>query len=573
MIPGVATFADSILADQPAGGRASGYPAFQQRSYREGMFLADIMVRRKDSGVLLQAPADVLADAILADQPRGGFQLGPPERLFLGSHSWIGRPDDPRRPNLPARPRLRTAISSTRTFPFLPGESRAVQSTDGFLEVANDDGKFDYLAASMTGDGLDVSIYHGPVRGYFDDFSLRMRVLGRSFDGDDKRTRLQLRNDVSLVQKPIASSYYTGEGLLDGDLDIAGLAVPSAFGTCSNVSMVRLNKANEVWQIAQGPLQAINAVYDGGEPLIFAGDYPDLGAIIAAPVSPGQYLTCVALGLVRFYEEAAFKYTADAQGFVFEGEWLSSLAQISEYLLRRRAGLFANAIDRAAIFGIGAVEAGYFTGTSDLLVSDFLDEAARSIIGFHGLGRDGRYRLKRVFAPSSYALPQAIPVAGVDIQPEHFETSVISEQEVRFDRNWTVMTDAEIAPSVSDERRQYLKSSGRSITIANGSAAAFYKTAAPGEPINSIVTSQSWATDVGKEAVKMRGTEQSFYSVELGRRGYLLDGGDPIALSTDRYGAGGVVWIIREIQERSDDESFKAKVFGTPRRLLEGEVG
>ena len=572
MIPGVPTVAEPVLADQAPPGRASGYPAFLKRSQRRGVFLADIMVRRKDSGVLLAAPTDILGDPVLADQPRGGFKLGLPERLFLSSHTFIGRPDDPRRPNAVARPRLRTAVNINRTYPFLPGETQAVQSTDGYIELANDDGAYDYLAAAMTADGLDVSIYHGPRRGYFDDFSLRMKVLGRSFSGADKRTRLQLRNDVSLVAKPIASSYYTGEGLMDGDLDIAGLPVPSAFGTCGNVGMVRMLKASEVWQIAQGPLQGINAVYDGGLPLTFTADYPTLAALIAAPVSAGQYATCEALGLVRFFENAAFKYTADIQGFVFETEWLATLSQIAEYLLRHRAGLFANAIDRAAVFSVGAVEAGYYTGTSDLLVSDFLDEAARSIVGFHGLGRDGRYRLKRVLAPSSYALPQAIPVAGVDVKPEDFETYVRSEQPVRYDRNWTPMTDQEIAPAVSDERRQYLKSQGRSITIPNGSAAAFYKTSAPGDPINSIVVSQFWATEIGKEAIKMVGTEQSTYSVDVGRRGYLLDGGDPVTFTTDRYGASGNVWIVKEIQERSEGERMTLKVFGTPRRLQPGET-
>lgn len=572
MIPGVPTVGDPVLADQAAPGKTDGYPDFLKRSQRQGIFLADILIRRKDSGNLLAAPTDILGDPVLGDQPRGGFTLGLPQRLFLSSHSFIGRPDDPRRPNATARPRLRAAINSTRMFPFLPGESKSSQSTDGYVEIANDDGAFDYLPAAMTADGLDISIYHGPRRGYFDDFSLRIRAQGRSFDGTDTRVRLQLRNDDSVVAKPIASSYYTGEGLLDGDLDIAGLPIPSVFGVCNNVSLVRLNKANEVWQIAQGPLQSINAAYDGGLPLTFTADYPTLAALIAAPLAAGQYATSTAFGLVRFYEPPAFRYTADVSGFVFEGEWLSSMAQIAEYLLRFRAGLLANAIDRAAIFSIGAVEAGYFTGTADLLVSDFLGEAARSIIGFHGLGRDGRYRLKRVFAPSTYALPQAIPVAGVSIRPEHFETYVRSEQEVRYDRNWTVMTDQEIAPGVTEERRAWLKSQGRSITIANGSAAAFYKTAAPGEAISTIVTSQAWATEIGKEAIKMVGTEQSFYSVELGRRGYGLDGGDPVAFASDRYGATGTVWIVREIQERSDGEKFTVKVFGTPNRLAEGEV-
>lgn len=566
MIPGVSLVGEPVLGDQAPRGRQDGYARFIAASNAQGMYLVDVTLRRKGEGTLLEAQTDILGDPVLGDMPRGGFRLGLPQRQFYASHSWIGRPDDPRRANVIARPRLRAALNVSRTFPFLPGEGRSVTQTSGFVEFANDDGALDYLATSMTSDGLAVAVRHGPRRGYFDDFSLRLSALGRSYSGTKDRIRLELLNDASPVARPVAGAYYTGEGGLLGDFDLAGEPVPTALGTTRNVGLIRIWRALEIWQAAGGPLQAINAVYDGGLALTILADVPTLDDLIAYAVTPGACVTCKALGLVRFYEAPAFLYTADVQGLVFEGRWISSLSDMAEYLMRYRAGLFANEIDRAAVFGIGAVEAGYYTA-EDEEVGDFLEAAARSILGFHGRGVDGRYRLKRVFAASSYTPPTPIPVAGVGIRPDDFETYVRSEQPVIWNRNWTPMEDNQIAPSVSDERRLWLKGRGSTITVPNGSAAAYYKTSKPGEPIETLVATQGWAETIGKEAIKLVGQELSFYRVDVGRRGFGLDGGDPVTFSTDRYGADGVVWLIRGWDEKSDGETLELKVVGFPRRL------
>jgi hypothetical protein len=567
MIPGHSINAEPVLGDQAPRGAADGYRKFIANRNVAGVYLVDVTSRRKGEGQLLAAPTDILGDPVLGDQPRGGFSLGQPRRHFFASHSWIGRPDDRRRANVVARPRLRTALNISRSFPFLPGEARSVQATSGFVEFGNDDAVLDWLATSATSDGLPVAIRHGPRRGYFDDFSLRLAALGRSYSGTSERVRLELLNDASPVAKPVAGSYYSGEGGLRGDFDLAGQPVPTALGTTQNISLTLIWRALEIWQAAEGPLQAFNAVYDGGVPLIILADVPTLADLIAYAVTPGACVTCKALGLVRFYEPPSFKYTADVQGLVVEGQWLSTLSELTEFMTRYRAGLLANEIDRAAIFGIGAVSAGYFSGSADAQVTDFLEAAARSILGFHGRGVDGRYRLKRVFAPSSYAMPTPMPVSGNGIRPEDFESTVRSSIEVRYARNWTPMQDSEIAGAISGERRLWLKSQGSSVVIPNGSAAAFYKTSKPGDPIDTLIADQGWAETIGKEALKLVGEELSFYSVDVGRRGFALDGGDPVAFETDRYGAGGVVWLVRGIEEKSDGETLTLKVVGFPKRL------
>lgn len=568
MIPGVPVFAEPVLADQAPPGRLSGYPAFLLRSDQAGMYLADLTLRRRDEAALNDAPLQVLAEPVFTDPPRGGFSLGARQTLFFGSHTWIARADDTRRRNAVARPRLRAAANVTRTFPFFPEESRASTSTNGFLEIANDDRAYDWLPAAATIDGLPVKVYHGPCRGYFDSFDQRLFALGRSFEGRRDRVRIELQSDASPLLKPMAFRYYGGGGGPDGDPELAGEPVSSAYGFCFNVSLRRVSRAFEVWQAAQGPLQSFVAVKERGiVNTNFAGDFPSWGALVTASIPAFFYGTCRALGLVRFGTAPVGIVTADIQGFVFNGVWLSTLPDIADYLLRNRAGLPPEEIDRAAIFALGNQEAGFFTGAADLQVNDFFDEAARSIIGFHGRARDGRYRLKGVVAPERVTAPPPFPVPGVSVSPQPLETFVRSRQKAYYRRNWTVMGPADISEAVDDVAALELQSRGRSVERDNGSAAAYYPTAREGEPIDTLFTGRPGAEDACQTVIELFGIERDIFTVEIGRRGFSIDGGDVVAFATDRYGAGGKPFIVREIRERSEGESLALTVFGAAERL------
>lgn len=568
MIPGVPVFGDPVLGDQAPPGRLSGYPAFLARTDRAGMYLADITVRRRDDASLAVAPLRVFAEPVWTDPPQGGFSLGARQTLFLGNRTWIARADDTRRRNAVARPRLRAAVNVTRTFPFFPDEARASTSTSGFVEIANDDAEFDWLPAAATADGLPVKVYHGPVRGYFDSFDQRLSALGRSFEGRRDRVRLDLQNDASPLDKPVAALYYRGQGGPDGDPELAGQPVPTALGNCFNVSLVRISRAFEIWQASLGPIQAFAAVKERGLVLGgFVGDFPTWGALVQADVPPFTYATSTALGLVRFGTAPTGVVTADVLGLKHQGTWLATLPDIAFWMLQNRAGLDPVEIDRAAIFALGNFECGYFTGAADLQVTDFYEEAARSIIGFHGRARDGRYRLKQIVAPERIAAPPPIPVPGVNVSPEHIETFVRSKQAATYRRNWTVMADSDISEAVDDVTRQELQERGRRVELDNGSAAAYYPTSRPGDDIDTLFTQSAGAQDACRNVIELFGIERDIFTVDVGRRGFLLDGGEGVTFSTDRYGADGQVFIVREIRERSEGESLTLSVFGSARRL------
>ena len=569
MIPGVPVFAEPVLGDQAPPGRPSNYAAFLGRSQIAGMYLADITYRRRDDAKLLDAPTRVLAEPVFTDPPQGGFTLGRKRRLFMGSHTWIGRGDDTRRRQAVARPRLRAAVNATRTFPFLPDQARATQTTSGYIEIANDDAAFDWLPAAGTVAGLEQEVWHGPRRGYFSDFQTRLFALGKSTEGKNKRIRIELENDNSPLLTPVAGRYYTGQGGLDGDPELASQPVPNAVGNCWNISLTRISRQFEVWQAALGPIQQFVEVSEAGLPMTPTQDYPTWNALIQADIPPFRYATCLALGLVRFGTPPVGVVTAHVLGIVADGGYIGTLDRAAEWLLRRRAFLSPTQYDRASFLAAGAQEIGWFTGSADLQVADFFEEAARSIVGFHGRGLDGRYRLKGVVAPERLAAPAAIPVPGVKLVKEHAGTFVRLRQTSWYRRNYTIMSDSDISEAVGDARRNELKSRGLSVTLENGSAQNVGGSK-PGEDIDTIFVQRNAANAANRTVIELLGIERDIYSAPVGRRGFLLDGGDPVTFTTDRYGADGQVFVVQELVENSNGEQLTARVIGAARRLEGG---
>jgi len=562
MGPGIGILGEPVFADGPPPTVGTPYSEFV-RSGRDGVFLADIDVRNKGSAADIEAPIQILADPVLADLPPGGIALGAVETLRFSDHTWISKPDDPRITNVSYRPRLLSALNVTRTA-SLRGGRRQVQTTTGYVELANRDGKLDYLAASRSADGLPTLIRHGPRRSYLDSFRTRLSVRGFSFEGTRDRVRLELQGDVSIVDGSLALDYYDGRGGLGGDPELAGLPVPDVFGPAFNVTPRLILKAFRVWQAGLGPLLGITEIRDRALPYTIVADVPDLNALVSYSLGTGEAVTCNALGLFRLWADPVGRVTFDANGYVWNGVYINTLPLMAEYILRVRARLPAGEFDRSGTYQMPNYEANYATGTSTPSCADVLDLIAESASAFYGRRRSGLYGFTTYAAPENYSAPAPILVKSEDIRKEHNENSPISEQTVWYKTNWTVMSDDEVS-EVAPNRDQYL-SAGQYITIGNGLAAAFFPSARPAVPIYSLLTQQSLAEQRGRAAVEMDGVERDIFTVDAGRFAADYDLGDIVSFTANRYGAGGPPFIIEEISER-DNEQGLLRVIGSANRI------
>jgi hypothetical protein len=190
------------------------------------------------------------------------------------------------------------------------------------------------------------------------------------------KVTLRLRDNLMLLSVPIQQNLYAGTnttitgtpsymgGQEGTPNDIVGQAKPLVYGHVFHVPAVMCNTGQLIYQVHDGPVQAIDAVNDGGSPLTYWQDFPTLAALQLPgnQPAPGNFSTCVALGLFRL-GALAQKVTAHVRGDN-NGGYVNTVAGIVKRLLTTKGGINAGAIDSsfAALDTAFPYECGIYIG-------------------------------------------------------------------------------------------------------------------------------------------------------------------------------------------------------------------
>ncbi|MBP2495378.1 hypothetical protein ABID82_002289 [Methylobacterium sp. PvP062] len=127
--------------------------------------------------------------------------------------------------------------------------------------------------------------------------------------------RLRLYDRMTVLDKPLLTVKYAGTTTAGG-LGVEGVEAqkdtgkPVIYGTKRNVAPVDVNPFDLIRQVSARACVSIK-VFDGGVELTNVGDFATVAALTAAALSPGQYATCLALGLFRLGGAPVFPVTAD----------------------------------------------------------------------------------------------------------------------------------------------------------------------------------------------------------------------------------------------------------------------
>lgn len=150
---------------------------------------------------------------------------------------------------------------------------------------------------------------------------------------DGAAWRFEVQGRFHLLEMPLQESLYSGSGGLEGGEDLAGKPKPLCFGQIYNAPAVLVDPVQLLFQVHDGPVQAIGPVRDMGLPLGLAQDYPDAAALLAASY-PGQYATCLAEGLFRLGSPPVGRVTCDVQGDSQDGYAATPGALVHRILIR-----------------------------------------------------------------------------------------------------------------------------------------------------------------------------------------------------------------------------------------------
>lgn len=273
-----------------------------------------------------------------------------------------------------------------------------------------------------------------------------MRV--ERFAMEDFGLGLSLSVDPEPFEADVLFNEYAGTTGIEGGASLKGTPKPWVFGRALNVEPVFIDEIDNVFQVSgYGPVSAIPAIYERGASFgTSAGNFADYAALVAADLAPGQWATCLALGLFRLGAPPAGVITCDVDGDTTVGFLRRTGAIIKE--VARRLGLSASinaasfdALDTAVARNVNIV----INQQTSLL--DLARRMARACNAVCGIDLDGRLIVSRVaFGSEQFTLDaqgrQMPPVLGMARQ----NTSPPYRRIVMgANRSWRVHTLDEIA--------------------------------------------------------------------------------------------------------------------------------
>src|SRR5215207_2728642 len=483
------------------------------------------------------------------------------------------------------------ATASTDTMPNLLFEGdlikilrfdRSIISGGGFgkmsigvgeLELMNADGAYDELIDKYAIDGRRVVVKVGAQGVSYGKFRTIYDGSAVGWDVDESVLRITLRDAGYKLQIPASGTLYAGTGALEGTSDLKGRRKPLCFGFVDNVSPPLIIPAELVYQVSDGPIQAIAAVYDRGSLLGLSTDYLNPDALRSALINPGQYATCLTYGLFRLGAAPAGTITADVQGDKTGGVFARSTAQIIRRLMLRSkavddpAGLVVPSFD--ALDAVQSSDVGYWLEPeSTATVRSVIDELLAGVGAWGDFRRDGLFQVGRLDAPTGTPNATYTRAQILDLRRSRLP-SAISPPPWRFrcawGRNWTVQDD--LAAIVLPDRVSYLSQPYR--VAASGDTALgqklknIYTLAQDPEPVPSLFRREVDAQNEADRLLKLYSPSRALYSITLKLQPLIHEIGDVIELQDERFDLKyGRPMRIVDIAEDMNDRQIQIQAFG-----------
>jgi hypothetical protein len=405
---------------------------------------------------------------------------------------------------------------------------------------------------------------------------------------DDTKMSIPLRDASYWLERPLLRSTYGGNALYDGTLELAGTLKPliiggsvsgtTRYGPVHNVTPVLVDPAALIYQVSDGAIGGIAALYEGGYAggITFAGDVPDL---YTGGTPSGQYRTCLARGCFQLGSNPIHAITCDVNGAAVPGSNDATPLAVAAYALLSICGVPPNLVGSTGVLGaVGAtlpITSGcaVFLGPQDSpsgidLMTRILAPAAMKLVAC----RDG---ILRAFVIAS--LPSAAPVKAaldsrniVSVTPIALPSAIDPAPyriRVGYNANYTVQT-TDLSPLATTARTQYL-ATDTSIAQANSPSLSNAIIRPNDPPVigaslvdHRTVTAVSAAMAAARQYVALWGVRRRLYGVEVPFAvGVGLEYGDVVTIATDIADFSGVTKAqVVGYSYRTEDASITLRV-------------
>jgi len=189
----------------------------------------------------------------------------------------------------------------------------------GSIILKNADGTFDsWVNYSFEGRPVTIRTSTPKSVRYPADFPVILVGTVSGIELSWQSLTILLRDQQFIFTRAVQLTRYLGSNIgpvglegLPGDLQ--GKTKPRLYGRVLNVPAPCVNTSKLTYQVNDGPVADIDAVFDRAAPLTKGSDYATSALLTAATVSPATYATCFAEGYFRLGSAPAGQITANVK--------------------------------------------------------------------------------------------------------------------------------------------------------------------------------------------------------------------------------------------------------------------
>jgi len=462
--------------------------------------------------------------------------------------------------------------------------SGAVEVGYGELVLANIDGGLDALAGYGF-DGRSFRLLVGDDRAAYNTFTL---VLAGTMEqavftiGD---VTVRVRDKLALLDQRRASpNLYGGTNSLpagvDGTADdLRGRPKPKTWGRVLNVSPPNVNTSRLIYQVNDGAVQDVPAVYDNGVSLTKGSDYSSQVDMETNAPSASNYRVWPAGGMFRLGSSPAGQVTADVtQGTTTAAR---TAAQILNAIATGPGGLTGgevSATDIAVLDTAQSAETGVWVD-GDHSAREVMETVAGGVGAWFGFDHAGVLRMGRLAAPSGtpaltlrrFTMAAPADNASADIVDVERIASddagrgiPVWRVTVGHSRNWTVQTGG-IAGSVTAARRAFVAEQFRT-AVASDATVPTKHLLSPTIDRETLLLTQAAADTEAARLLALYSVRRDRLKVRTRLDGALVaavDLGSVVSLTLNRFGYGsGKLFTVTAIEYDAANNLAELELWG-----------
>lgn len=430
--------------------------------------------------------------------------------------------------------RAETGIVISRIVPTTSAGTYGgiVGRTYGDLTLDNADGALDALAETAV-DGREVVVRAGVVlrgpngeRGFaLSQMGTVLKARGAYWTHDGDKLRLGLRDSLYDYRQALQESRFAGTGGAEGPEELEGTTKPLTWGRAYLVPATLINAGALIYQIHDGRIEAIDAIYDKGAALtagvVRTGGY---AALLANDPAPGTFDVATDTGMFRLGSIPAGEVTCDVRGGTLDtltlsvvgftdGTLFDDLAGFSEttvgpgyveqagsvmIAILMRSGRFSfDQIDAESFYEIDRIQTApigvHFESGDESTTAEALEQIAASVGAWVGPDRLGNAQAVRLSEPRSQT---AVSITQSDIYalrrlPLRYQIPPLGFT-VGYRRNWSgAQSESNIVESTPEQRANDLTSEYRSANYEASTRLIRNPTAAAVEIESALIAAQA----------------------------------------------------------------------------------